>query len=178
MKYIKISILALFCLSSGFAQAASTTTTPKTYYELAAMYNQIELASGEFNPWIAKLKFGYQYNENLSFEVHYGTGVKDDTDTNLNVEFKDTYGGYLRWGSGIHNNVRVYILLGQARTTINWSGSTNSGEEELDDFSWAVGAEERSKRVRNMFYTAEYASFYHKGDQDVTGISLGLRFEY
>ena len=173
LTFLSAGIFLLLCAALPNAYAAS-----KMYYELDASYGTIKLTDGKFNPWLARMKFGYNITDNFSVEGHYATGVKDDTLNSLNVELKQMMAGYIRWGSNTMDNVRLYILLGQARTTLNWDGPTKTGEEQLDDFTWAVGAEERSKKITNMYYTAEYASYFHKGNQDVTTISLGLRFDF
>jgi len=176
--HLKASFAALFGLAVLAGPTAQADNSMGLYTDVGIMYNQVKVNNGKFKPWGAKIKLGYNITKNFAIEGQYGSSFKDDTDNGVTLDLKQAMGAYIRWGSDRHNNVRIYILLGQSRSKVDWKGSTTQGSDTLDGFSWAVGAEERSQKVKSMSYTAEYTSFYRKSGQEISGLSIGLRFEF
>ena len=174
MKSIMISLVFSAIFATTSTQVLAETGI---YTDIDVMYNQVKVNNGKFNPWSGKIKLGYNITKNWAVEGQYGTSFKDDTDQGVTLELKQVMGAYVRWGSDMHNNVRLYILLGQGRSVVEYTGSEKH-EDTLDGFSWAIGAEERSSTFKTMSYTVEYTSYYHKSGQDVSGLSLGLRFDF
>ena len=174
LKLIMISLAVLSVFATASTQVLAETGI---YTDVDVMYNQVKVSNGKYNPWSGKIKLGYNITKNWAIEGQYGSSFKDDTNNGVTVELKQVMGAYVRWGSDMHNNVRLYILLGQGRSVVAYTGN-ESHEDTLDGFSWAIGAEERSSTYKSMSYTIEYTSYYHKSGQDVNGLSLGLRFDF
>jgi len=176
--YLQSSLVLLFLLAVLLTSNAEADNSTGIYTDVGLMYTQVKVNNGKFKPWGAKIKLGYNITKNFAIEGQYGSSFKDDSDQGVTVDLKQAMGAYIRWGSDRHNNVRIYVLLGQSRSKVDWKGPTTQGSDTLDGFSWAVGAEERSQKVKSMSYTAEYTSFYRKSGQEISGLSIGLRFEF
>ncbi len=170
-------IWVMLVFLSGVTSVGVQAKNIGIYTDVGVMYNRVKVNNGKFYPWSGKIKLGYNFTKNFSIEGQYGTSFKGDTDQGVSLDLNKAMGAYVRWGSDTHNNVRLYILLGQSRSVVDFSGN-DKHSETLDGFSWAIGAEERSQKFKSMSYTVEYTSFYRKSGQEISGLSLGLRFDF
>ena len=173
MKSFVLASVCLLCLIVSSVQAAG-----RFYVEPNASRDKLKLQNAEFSIYSTGLKLGVHLAGHHGFEVQYSQGSKEEELNSLKVELGSRMGVFYRYGSLPSRPIRGYVLLGQSRTVINYDGPTQSSEEELEDFAWAIGAEEKLKRWNPAIFNVEYAQHYNHQDDIYYIISLGLRYEF
>lgn len=151
----------------------------ETYAHFTA--TQVELKSdiAKAKPYVAAVKLGYRFSETLSLEAQFGTSASDDDFNGGKVEVDKLAAVFLRMGGqSSYNGVRLYLLLGASKTEVKYSDVAVEGEGTLEGMAWGIGAEEFSKSVKNLGYLLEYIQYSDEDDTKVTGISLGLRYNF
>ena len=149
------------------------------YADLDYMYHDVDVGGTELNPSSVSLKLGMPVTQNVAVEVVYASGIEDDKVNALTLEVTEILAAYLRFHSTMYGRgTHIYLLAGQANTTITTKFSGVEDEEGFKDFSWAIGAEEESKAIKNFFYTFEYNRYYDDDNLNITGISLGVKYGF
>jgi len=165
--------ISLFTLT-GTVQAAFD----HFYVEPQISADKLKLNSGAYNLVSSGLKAGFYIIPTISFEVLYAKGSREDKINDLTVKLDNRNSFFFRYGSDYHRPIRAYLSLGQSNTNINYSGPISKRSEQLSDFSWAVGAEERIRSLPGSFLNFEYARHFSNIDQFYSSISMGLRYEF
>ena len=131
-------------------------------------------------PLAATVKLGYRLSEGLAVELQYGTNGSDDNFNGGKVEIDKLTAVFLRLGGqSTYNGVRMYLLLGTSKTEVKYSGvSPAPADTEFEGTAWGLGLEETSQSVRNMSYVLEYVRYADDKDTKVTGIGLGVRYNF
>jgi outer membrane immunogenic protein len=147
--------------------------------DVSYMFNDISVGGANLDTRSVRLKLGFPINQTTSIEVMYASGIESDKVNNLTFEIDEIVGAYVRFhsttrGRGTH----VYLIFGQSFTTISTSGSSVFNGEEFEDFSWGIGAEEQSQAFSDLIYTLEYTRYYDDDALEITGISLGVKYEF
>lgn len=138
----------------------------------------IDRKGDEVKPMTGAVKIGYQFAKSFALEGQYGTGISDDSINSTTVEVDKYSALFLRiGGNSTYNGIRLYLLAGQTKTELK-TDPANSGDTEFKGGAWGIGAEEFSKSIKNMAYVFEYIRYYSRSDADITGISLGLRYNF
>lgn len=138
----------------------------------------INSGGSEVKPYIGTIKLGYQFAKSFALEGQYGSGVSDDKTNGTTVEVDKLTAVYLRiGGNSSYNGVRLYLLAGKSKTELK-TQPQSSGDTEFEGTAWGIGAEEFSQRVKNMAYVFEYIRLYDDSDAEITGLSLGLRYNF
>lgn len=174
----KSSRLGLALLLSSNLLSGNVFASNWWYAELGASRTSIDVSGTEFNPVVPRLKLGFIITQKFMLEVQYA-GSGDDTVANTNMEIEDVSAAYLRLDSGIRSNMRMYVLLGGAETSLKTSNpdGTNSSTDSYSDFSWGIGLEDRTWS-KSTLLTLEYIEYYNHDDVTISAISLGFKYEY
>lgn len=129
-------------------------------------------------PYVGAVKVGYQFAKSFALEGQYGSGIADDNSKGTTVEVDKLTAFYLRiGGNSAYNGVRMYLLAGRAKTSLKTQPVSGS-DQDYEGTAWGVGAEEFSQSIPNMAYVFEYIRFYDENDTEITGLSLGLRYNF
>ena len=168
--------LALLLVSQLWAVNAHATSWQ--YAEVDATRSRITVADTEFNPVLPRLKLGLFITPQIMLEAQYA-GSGDDTVANTQMQVENITAAYLRLDSGIHSDMRMYVLLGSAKTKLKSSiaGSSSTSSDTYNDFSWGVGMEQRVWSKYTLL-TLEYIEYYRDETLTITGLSLGLKLEF
>lgn len=165
----------LFIVAMGAALQASA----QAYTNVTVTQVTLDSDVGKTKPLAAMVKVGYPLAEGLGIELQYGTNASDDDLAGGNVEIDKITALMLRLGGQTtYNGVRAYLLLGKSKTEVKYSGVTTPGATELSGTTWGIGLEESSNSVRNMSYVLEYVRYADDKDTKVTGIGLGVRYNF
>lgn len=172
-------LLTPFIMGFGTILFSSPATAFTLYADLDYMYHDIDVGGTELNPSSVSLKLGVPVTKNVAVEVVYASGIEDDKVNALTLEVNEIVGAYFRFHSTMYGRgTHVYLLAGQAYTTITTTINNVENEEDFEDFSWAIGAEEESRAIKKFYYTFEYNRYYDDDSLNVTGISLGIKYEF
>lgn len=139
----------------------------------------MKIAGEKLNPFLARYKLGYQVSNQLAVEVQFANSAKEDDINNLDLDVDKFNGIYVRYaGESAYNGVTLYFIAGSSKTKLKWTRDGVSDSETFEDFSYGIGAEEHSNSIKNMLYTFEYIKYYDSNDLDLSGISLGVRYNF
>jgi hypothetical protein len=139
----------------------------------------VDLAGKNLHPYTVRLKAGAPIARGFGIEASYATPMNDDGINQLNLDIEQQTSLHVRYqGSQSYNGVTLYLLLGQTWTTVSTSGPNAIPDEDFKDLSWGIGAEDYSRSVKNLFYSFQYTRYFEDDDLTMSGISLGLRYNF
>lgn len=161
------------------ASLLSTQSFAEMYTNVTATQVTLKSDVVKVKPLAATFKFGYRFAEALALEAQYGINASDDSYAGGDIEIDKLTALLLRMGGTTsYNGVRAYLLLGTSATEIKYTNVATPGETEFKGTTWGIGLEEFSQSVSNMAYVLEYVRYADDKDTKVTGISLGVRYNF
>ncbi|NOZ55035.1 MAG: porin family protein [Gammaproteobacteria bacterium] len=171
------SIVTIMLIFLGFLSFSATAGA--LYVDVSLVRTTMKIEGEKLNPFLARYKLGYQLSNQLAIEAQFAKSAKEDDLNNLDVDVDEFNGYYVRYsGDSAYNGVTLYFIAGVSTTKLKWTRDGNSNSETFEDFSYGIGAEEHSEAIKNMVYTFEYMKYYDSNDLDVSGISLGIRYNF
>lgn len=170
-----VLVLIGICLSVTQVQAQGDNWW---YTELGISRSMVDIAGTEFNPVLPKVKLGVYLTRKILLEVQY-SGSGDDTATNTNLEIDSITAAYLRLDSGSRNDMRIYVLLGNAETALSVKrpSDTSRVSDNYSDVSWGFGLEDQTFG-NNTLLTLEYSQYYDNDEVSISAISFGFKYEF
>ncbi len=153
----------------------STVNASPIYAEVDVMRTSVSVDSTDFVITLPKIKLGYMFTPQVMFELQYTSGDDDEQDNSI-LKIKNISAAYLRLGSPPSTNLRAYIILGYADTSLELTGQ-NDITDNYDGFSGGLVLE-HSVWSKESFVTAEYNAFYNNDDVTVSAFSLGFRYVF
>ena len=170
---------SVFAISILLLTEISAPVQAAYYTDVSLEYQNIGIAGITLNPYTARFKVGASVSHNFAIEATYAGAVNDDAVNNLKLEVDQQTSLHIRYqGASSYNGLTLYLLLGQSWTTIKTSGPNAVPEEDYKDLSWGIGAEDFSRSVKNLYYSFQYTRYYENDDLTISGISLGLRYNF
>jgi len=175
---IKKTLLALSILSLSCVALAEE---PAKYYVEAA-YGAIryEEAGAYATPGVGTLRFGVNFDKNLSAEFMVGTTITNATGylgvTPITIKYDSIYGAYLKAKTEVAPNFDLYARLGFVHASISASvpGATLSAGGS--DLSYGIGAQFGFSPT--VYGLVDYMSYYSKDGITAKGPSIGLGLKF
>jgi opacity protein-like surface antigen len=119
---------------------------------------------------------GYQLNQYVALEARLGEGVQDDKIDGVKIENDEFYGAYVKVGLPTTTGFYPYGLLGMTHAKIKLSVPGFSDSTSDSDVSYGVGVDYWfSKQLSGGL---EYANFYDKDGDSITGVTLGVNYKF
>lgn len=154
-------------------------SSAEMYTNVTATQVTLKSDSGKAKPLAATVKLGYRLSDGLAVEAQYGSNASDDSYAGGKVEIDKLTAIFLRLGGqSTYNGVRMYLLLGTTKTEVKYSDVAGTLDNEFEGTAWGLGFEETSQSVRNMSYVLEYIRYAKDKGTEVTGIGLGVRYNF
>lgn len=127
------------------------------------------------------LRAGMEFNDWIALEARGGMGLNDDDDNGLNYDLDNMYGGYLKLSLPLSDQVHPYIIGGYTkidgdmryRGQVGGNTVTVKDNRDLDDESYGGGID--VNLTDTLGVNLEYMRYYDKGDEKISGITVGLR---
>ena len=158
---------------------AHQASAERMYANITGTQVTLDSDTAKVKPLAMAVKLGYQLAAGLAVELQYGVNASDDSVAGGDAEIDKLTAVFLKLGGQTsYNGVRMYLLLGTSKTEVKYSGVSVPLETELEGTSWGLGLEEHSQSVRNMSYILEYVRYADDKSTEVTGISLGVRYNF
>ena len=167
--YQLITLFLIFLASSTVVNASPI------YAEVDVMRTSVSVDSTNFVIVHPKVKLGYMFTPQVMFELQYAGSADDDQD-NSNLKIKNISAAYLRLGSPPTTDLRAYITLGYADTSLELTGQ-NDITDNYDGFSGGLVLE-HYVWSKSSFVTVEYNAFYNNDDVTISAFSLGFRYVF
>jgi len=173
MKLMIHAVILLLCLMAISAQA------DPFYVNVTATQLEVKTDVDSAKPYVSALKLGYRFSQDYALEAQYGTHSKEDDFGTGKLKADKLSALFLRIGGQTnYNDVRLYLLVGRSKTEVTYKDGVTKASDKFEANAWGIGAEEYSKAVKNMAYVLEYIRYNSDSDNKVTGISLGLRYDF
>ncbi|MBY5993324.1 porin family protein [Ferrimonas balearica] len=140
-------------------------------------YGQVDTQFGDANPIALHALGGYQFNPYLAVEGRIGLGVSDDeTNEDITIEIDSYYGLYLTGTLPLSDWVKVYVLLGATDVNLEQDLDSRSDTFGSTDVTYGVGLSLLA--TERLAITIEAVQWLDKGDIDVAGLGLGVRYDF
>ena len=170
LSQVFVLVVTLFVSTQSFAEM---------YINVTGTQVKLKSSAGKVEPLAATFKFGYRFSESISLEGQYGTNANDDDFGGGKVEIDKLSAIFLRFGGqSSYNGVRSYLLIGTSETEVKYSNVATPGETKFEGTAWGIGLEEFSDSVKNMAYVLEYVEYADDKGTEVTGFTLGVRYNF
>lgn len=155
------------------------SSAEEMYTHVTATQVTLKSDTGKAKPLAATVKLGYRLSDGLALEYQYGMDASDDSFAGGKVEIDKLSALFVKLGGqSTYNGVRMYLLLGTTKTEVKYSGVSGALENKFEGTAWGLGLEETSQSVRNMSYVLEYIRYAEDKGTEVTGIGLGVRYNF
>lgn len=165
---------AAFLLISSF-QCFSDTYYAGIDYTTAS----IELSGEKAKPDTTAIRLGAS-NNNMALEVQYITSNETDNIYNITFDFEQSVGLYFVMQSDVIDGYGINVSLGYAMNEVTVSGpsDTYNGNDHYDGFSWRVAVYQQIPYLEQLQVRLAYQSLYKDSDIEITGISLGITYQF
>lgn len=177
MKKNTLALLLSACMAVP-AVAATSGTQPGFYVGGGYTFATLDLDGAPSNADVGALfvRGGYQINEYIALEARLGEGVGDDTVSGVKLEIDNIYGGYVKVGLPTEVGLYPYALLGYTHAKLKASIPGESITSSDSDVSYGIGADYWFNK--QLSAGLEYANFYDKDGDKITGLTLGVNYKF
>lgn len=174
LKFMKNIFVLLFLLITSFQCFADTA-----YIGIDYISTDIELGDENVKPNAAGLRVGVSKN-NMAFEAQYLVSNSNKDFYRMEFDLQQSIGLYFVLQSDIVDGFGLDVSLGYAMTDIAVSGPENTynGEDSYNGFSWGVAMHQQIPNMEQLHVKLGYQSFYRDSDIEITGISLGIVYQF
>lgn len=177
---MKKSLLALSLSSALLVPMSALAAGAEPGFYLGAAYTQatwdIAGVDKDADLGVLSARGGYQINDYVAVEGRLGTGVQDDKVYGVKVELQDTYGVYAKLGVPTEIGLYPYALLGVTHVKVKASVPGYSASDSDSDVSYGVGVDYWFNR--SVSAGLEYANYYDKNSDKITGLTLGVNYKF
>ncbi len=140
-------------------------------------YAEVETDAGSVNPLVLHALGGYHFNRFFAVEGRIGVGLNDkETDDGVRTKIRSYYGLYLRGQVPLSRWVHLYALAGALNMSMEWGDQPLQARDSATDFSYAFGLDLLASE--HFTVQIEAIRWIDKGDFDVTGVNLGIRYDF
>jgi len=149
------------------------------YFGADYVFTNIEVADESAKPNASAIRAGVS-NNNMAFEVQYLMANDTDNIYRLDFDIKQSVGLYFVMQSDIEEGFGLDISLGYAMTDMTVTGpeDTYNGEDHYNGFSWGVAIHQQVPFLKQTHIRLGYQSLYKKSGIEITGISLGVTYDF
>ncbi|MCG8394814.1 MAG: porin family protein [Pseudomonadales bacterium] len=180
MKVTMRSVLIVSCslLSTTGAYAAGPY--------IGGNYSQIQYDSQEFDTDTLKIdsatvNAGFEFTDFLALEARGGVGLDEDSQGIADFEMDHLYGGYVKLGAPVGDTLRPYVIGGYTKVkgkvsadgTVAGVNYSFSDTETFEDESYGAGLD--FNITDTVGANLEYMRYVDTDDEEISGISVGLR---
>lgn len=157
--------------------AHSQESNNKMYLEVAYAYTKLE-SSGLFseNVSVGALRFGYNFTNYFAAEGFLATGLDSANVSGIDIKVDSAYGFYLKGKYEVSPGFEVFAKPGYVHAKLKASLGGISATSSDDSFSWAIGGQYHF--TDKVYGQIDYASYYDKSGDKVSGPSISIGFKF
>ncbi|MBF1801028.1 porin family protein [Alloalcanivorax profundimaris] len=153
---------------------------------IGANYSQFQYDNDEYDSDTLKidaavLRAGIEFNDYIGLEARGGMGFEEDSQGIVDFELDNMYGGYVKLSAPLAESVHPYIIGGYTKLkgTVKAEGSVAGIDYSVDDDEHYEGESYGAGIDFNLTDTVganlEYMRYYDQDEEEISGISVGLR---
>ncbi|MBW3141430.1 porin family protein [Ferrimonas balearica] len=177
MLRIVILTLALLALPSRADWDFSAINQGNWYIGGQLNYGWVDTNFGDANPVALHVLGGYQFNPYIGIESRIGLGLADDEAAdNIHIEVDSYYGLYLTGTLPMGDWVRLYALVGVTDLSLEQDLDSQSDTFGTSDLSYGLGLSLLA--TERLSFSLEFMQWLDKGEFDVAGMNLGVRYDF
>ncbi|KAF0804751.1 hypothetical protein A6D6_02785 [Alcanivorax xiamenensis] len=172
------AVAVTFSLTAGGAYAAGPF--------IGGNYTQMQYDNEEYDSDTLKIdsavfRAGYEFNDYLGMEIRGGLGFDEDSRGIVDFEMDNMYGAYVKLSAPLAESVHPYIIGGYTKMkgTVKAEGTLAGVNYQVDDSrrfedqSYGAGIDVNLTDTLGM--NLEYMRYFDKDEEEISGISVGLR---
>lgn len=150
-----------------------------TYFGVDYVLTDIDIADENVKPNASAIRLGVS-NNNMAFEAQYLVANNTDNIYRLEFDIEQSVGLYFVMKSDINDGFGLDISLGYAMTDMTVTGpeDTYNGEDHYNGFSWGLAIHQQVPYLKQTDIRLAYQSLYKESGIEITGIYLGLTYEF
>jgi len=174
---MKKLLMGLAISGALLGSVAHSQETNQMYVEVAYAHTKLE-SSGLFseNVGVGLARFGYNFTPNFAGEVFLAAGLDSANVQGVDVKVDSAYGFYLKAKVDVGSGVELFAKPGYAHTKISASAFGLSASSSDDSFTWAIGGQYNF--TDTVYGQIDYASYYDKSGDQVSGPSISIGFKF
>jgi hypothetical protein len=170
-------ILPFLCIS--LLSTTNNAFADSPYIGIDYMLSDIDVGGENAKPSMTGLRVGVS-NNNIAFEAQYLLSNNTDNIYRMEFDLEESKALYVVLQSDTMEGFRFDVSLGYAMSDLTVVGpeETYNGTEEYTGFSWGVAAVQQLPYFDNAQVRLGYQSLYKDSDLEITGITLGLTYQF
>ncbi|QBG35753.1 outer membrane beta-barrel protein [Litorilituus sediminis] len=172
-------LIPLLMLSTSFSSAANSYTADTYYVGVDYMLTDIDISGENAKPGMTGIRFGAS-NNNIAFEAQYLISNKTDNIYRMEFDLENSKALYLVMQSDTMQGFHFDVALGYAENELAVTGPefTYNGTEKYSGFSWNISIQQEIPFIPNTQVRLAYQSLFKNDDFDISGIALGLTYQF
>lgn len=171
------TITALLLSLAMLASFKSFADTP--YIGIDYILGDIDISSENAEPSLTAIRAGVSNNQ-IAFEAQYLISNNSDNIYRMEFDLEKSVGLFTVLQSETMSGFRFDVSLGYAMNELTVSGPENTynSKDEYNGFAWGVSIQQELPFFDKAQVRLGYQSLYKDSDLEITGISLGLTYQF
>ncbi|MDO6505462.1 outer membrane beta-barrel protein [Colwellia sp. 4_MG-2023] len=169
----------LLLISFSFPSTAKSPLVDSTYVGVDYILSSIELRDERAKPSTTAFRIGAN-KERIGLEAQYLRGNNTDNIYRMEFDLEQSIALYLVLQSKTISGFGLDVSLGYAVTdmTVQGPAETYNGEDTYSGFSWGITFHQKISYIENTQLRFGYQSLYKDDDISISGISLGVIYQF
>jgi hypothetical protein len=119
-------------------------------------------------------------NNNIAFEAQYLLANNTDNIYSMEFDLEQSKALYVVMQSDTMQGFRLDVSMGYAINDLTVTGPENTynGSDEYSGFSWGISIQQEIPFIKNTQVRLAYQSLFKNSDIDISGIALGLTYQF
>jgi hypothetical protein len=167
-------IFLLFLVSASFNCLADAP-----YIGIDYVLTNIDISGENAKPSMTAIRTGVS-NSNIAFEAQYLIANSTDNIYSMEFDLEESKALYVVMQSDTMQGFRLDVSLGYAINDLTVTGPENTynGSDEYSGFSWGVSIQQEIPFIKNTQVRLGYQSLFKNSEIDISGIALGLTYQF
>lgn len=161
-------------LSTSFSCLADSPYIGVDYF-----LSTVDVSGEDAKPSMTGLRLGVS-NNNIAFEAQYLLSNSTDNIYSMEFDLEESKALYAVFQSDTVEGFRLDIALGYAVNELTVTGPENTynGSDEYSGFSWGISIQQEIPYFNDAQVRLGYQSLFKNDDIDISGIALGLTYQF
>lgn len=161
MKHILFATASLFAACVAHAQSAPSLTQPQFHGELSYAGLKLQNQDTSVRQGAPRGMVGVKVHPNVALEAMIAPGA---------------YGVYVKPSLQLTPKLQAFARLGRLQTDLDVSSGGRTVSLDGGDFSYGAGLSYQF--TPRLYATADYLSYYSKGDVKADGFTVGIGYKF
>ncbi len=149
------------------------------YIGIDYVLTDIDISGESAKPSMTAIRTGVS-NNNIAFEAQYLIANNTDNIYSMEFDLEQSKALYVVMQSDTTQGFRLDVSMGYAINDLTLTGPENTynGSDEYSGFSWGISIQQEIPFIKNTQVRLAYQSLFKNSDIDISGIALGLTYQF